>query len=46
ENVYIDFKIKNSAGIKNISYTESNEEFNKDEQNKEIENKQEEEIDI
>lgn len=46
ENVYIDFKIKNSAGIKNISFTESNEEFNKDEQNKEIETKQEEEIDI
>ncbi|MDF0343806.1 ArdC family protein [Staphylococcus pseudintermedius] len=46
ENIYIDFKIKNSAGIKNLSFTESNEEFNKDEQSKEIETKQEEEIDI
>ncbi|MDK4126787.1 ArdC family protein [Staphylococcus pseudintermedius] len=46
ENIYIDFKIKNSAGIKNLSFTESNEEFNKDEQSKEIEAKQEEEIDI
>ncbi|WP_436868513.1 ArdC-like ssDNA-binding domain-containing protein [Staphylococcus equorum] len=46
DNVYIDFKIKNSAGIKNLSFNESNEEFDKNEQNKKVEIKKEEEIDI
>ncbi|MEN2446327.1 ArdC family protein [Bacillus sp. JR_15] len=29
ENIYVDFKIKNPAGIKNLNFTESSEEFNK-----------------
>lgn len=46
DNVYIDFKIKNSAGIKNLSFNESSEDFNENNQSKELDSKNEQEIDI
>lgn len=44
DNVYVDFKLKNSAGLKSLSFNESSEEFNKYSSN--IEKEKQEEIDV
>ena len=42
DNAYIDFKIKNSAGLKNLSFMESAENINKEQhQKQEVENSEE-----